>query len=72
MRMKQLLVFTLISITALNAMAQKKIVQTAGHTQLGEFAPEFAHLAFEIEGENASNEWLEPVSDEEYENVKGQ
>ena len=32
----------------------------------------FAHLAFEIEGENASNEWLEPVSDEEYENVNGQ
>ena len=29
----------------------------------------FAHLAFEIEGENASNEWLEPVSDEAYEKV---
>lgn len=26
----------------------------------------FAHLAFGIPGENASNEWLEPVSDEEY------
>ena len=26
----------------------------------------FAHLAFEVEGENTSNEWLEPVSDEEY------
>ena len=26
----------------------------------------FAHLAFEIAGENASNEWLEPVTDEEY------
>lgn len=26
----------------------------------------FAHLAFEIPGEDASNEWLEPVSDEEY------
>ena len=25
-------------------MAQQKIVQTAGRTQLGEFAPEFAHL----------------------------
>ena len=25
----------------------------------------FAHLAFEIPGENTSNEWLEPVSDEE-------
>ena len=28
----------------LNLMAQNKIVQTAGRTQLGEFAPEFAHL----------------------------
>lgn len=26
----------------------------------------FAHLAFEIAGENTSNEWLEPVTDEEY------
>ena len=26
----------------------------------------FAHLAFEIPGENSSNEWLEPVTDEEY------
>ena len=26
----------------------------------------FAHLAFEVPGENASNEWLEPVTDEEY------
>ena len=32
----------------------------------------FAHLAFEIEGENTSNEWLEPVSDAEYEKVNGQ
>ena len=29
----------------------------------------FAHLAFEIEGDNASNEWLEPVSDEDYAKV---
>ena len=29
-----------------------------------------AHLAFEVPGENASNEWLEPVTDEEYENLK--
>ena len=50
-------------------MAQKKIVQTAGRTQLGAFAPEFAHLAFEIKGDNASNEWLEPVSDEDYAKV---
>lgn len=26
----------------------------------------FSHLAFEIEGEGTTNEWLEPVSDEEY------
>lgn len=36
-----LFLFTLISISA---MAQQKKVQTAGRTQLGEFAPEFAHL----------------------------
>lgn len=30
----------------------------------------FAHLAFEIEGENASNEWLEPVDEETYLNLK--
>ncbi|MGM9725992.1 MAG: carboxymuconolactone decarboxylase family protein [Prevotella sp.] len=32
----------------INVMAQKKIVQTAGRTQLGEFAPEFAHLNDDI------------------------
>ena len=26
----------------------------------------FSHLAFEFPGENASNEWLEPVNDEQY------
>lgn len=26
----------------------------------------FSHLAFEVPGEETSNEWLEPVSDEEY------
>ena len=26
----------------------------------------FSHLAIEIPGENASNEWLEPVTDDEY------
>lgn len=30
----------------------------------------FAHLAFEIKGENTSTEWLEPVSDSEYTNLK--
>ena len=33
---------------------------------------EFVRLNLDIEGENASNEWLEPVSDAEYENVNGQ
>ena len=32
----------------LNVMAQKKIVQTAGRIQLGEFAPEFARLNDDI------------------------
>lgn len=26
----------------------------------------FAHLAFEVPGENTSNEWRVPVTDEEY------
>lgn len=30
----------------------------------------FSHLAFEIDGENTSNEWLEPVTDEEYDKLK--
>lgn len=30
----------------------------------------FAHLAFEIPGENTSNEWLEPVTDEEYDKLQ--
>lgn len=29
----------------------------------------FTHLAVEVSGENTSNEWLEPVSDEEYDNL---
>jgi len=29
----------------------------------------FSHLAIEVEGENTSNEWLEPVSDEEYNKI---
>ena len=34
----------IMAIATTHIMAQKKIVQTAGRTQLGEFAPEFAHL----------------------------
>ena len=29
----------------------------------------FSHIAIEIPGENASNEWCEPVSDEEYDKL---
>ena len=95
--MKALATFIVLSIFTLNTMAQQKIVQTAGRTQLGEFATDaqeilpgtvihipanvkhwhgaakdswFAHLAFEIPGENTSNEWLEAVSDEEYNKLK--
>ena len=68
--MKKLGLFIVLSTLTLNVMAQKKIVQTAGRTQLGEFAPKFAHLACEVPGENSSNEWLEPVTDEEYNKLK--
>lgn len=46
----------------------EKITQTAGRDQLGDFAPDswFSHLAIEVPGENGSNQWLEPVSDEDY------
>ena len=30
----------------------------------------FSHLAVEVSGENASNEWLEPVSDDDYSKLK--
>ena len=30
----------------------------------------FAHLAFEVKGEDSSNEWLEAVTDEEYDKLK--
>lgn len=42
--MKKLPLLLLISILTFNLMAQKKINQTAGRDQLGEFAPEFARL----------------------------
>lgn len=29
----------------------------------------FAHLAFEVPGENCSNEWLEPVDEEDYDRL---
>ena len=40
------IVFIIITFTPI--MAQHKIVQTAGHQQLGDFAPEFAHLNDDI------------------------
>ena len=30
----------------------------------------FSHLAIEVPGENTSNEWWEPVTDEEYDKLK--
>ena len=95
--MKAFATFIILTTLSLNIMAQQKIVQTAGRTQLGEFATDaqeilpgtvihilanvkhwhgaakdswFAHLAFEIPGENSSNVWLEAVSDEEYDKLK--
>lgn len=31
----------------------------------------FSHIAIEVPGENTSNEWCEPVSDEEYNKLEG-
>ena len=65
-------IFALIlsCIFTFNVMAQQKIVQTAGRDALGDFAPEFAHLAFSVPGDKTENVWLEPVSDEEYNKLK--
>ena len=46
--MKKIAIFIILTTISLNIMAQQKIVQTAGRTQLGEFAPEFAHLNADI------------------------
>ena len=37
--MKKIAIFIILTTISLNIMAQQKIVQTAGRTQLGEFAP---------------------------------
>ena len=42
--MNKIILFLSISFFITNSMAQEKIVQTAGRTQLGEFAPKFAEL----------------------------
>ena len=44
MIMNRILLISVFSILTFNVMAQEKIVQTAGRTQLGEFAPKFAEL----------------------------
>ena len=46
--MKKNAIFIILTTISFNIMAQQKIVQTAGRTQLGEFAPEFAHLNDDI------------------------
>ena len=46
--MKKFWLTILILLPTLNIMAQQKIVQTAGKEQLGDFAPEFAHLNDDI------------------------
>ena len=46
--MKAFATVIILTTLSLNIMAQQKIVQTAGRTQLGEFAPEFAHLTDDI------------------------
>lgn len=42
--MNKIFLISVFSTLTLNVMAQEKIVQTAGRTQLGEFAPKFAEL----------------------------
>ena len=67
---RTVLCYLLIAMT-LNVMAQKKITQTAGRTQLGEFAPEFAHLNDDILfGEVWSRNDLLSLRDQEYNNLK--
>ena len=46
--MKKIATFIILTTISFNIMAQQKIVQTSGRTQLGEFAPEFAHLNDDI------------------------
>lgn len=42
--MKHVVILFLVTILTFDIMAQQKVIQTAGREQLGEFAPEFAHL----------------------------
>ena len=53
----KLILITVLTISTFNAMAQDKIKQTAGHAQLGEFAPKFAELNDNVLfGENVWND----------------
>ena len=45
---RYIITLIILSTSILNIMAQQKIVQTAGRQQLGDFAPEFAHLNDDI------------------------
>lgn len=42
--MNRIILITVFTVLTFNVMAQEKVVQTAGRTQLGEFAPKFAEL----------------------------
>lgn len=56
---------SMITISAL--MAQGLFPQLKSHFILGKkHGSWFSHLAIEVPGENTSNEWLEQVTDEEY------
>ena len=69
--MKRTVLCSLLIAMTLNVMAQKKITQTAGRTQLGEFAHEFAHLNDDILfGEVWSRNDLLSLRDQEYNNLK--
>ncbi len=46
--MKKIGLLIVLATISIKVMAQKKIIQTAGHDKLGEFAPEFAHLNDDI------------------------
>ncbi len=46
--MKRIIYTLILSTFAIYSMAQQKIVQTAGRDNLGDFAPEFAHLNDDI------------------------
>ena len=45
------------------------LICTAGEGWYQESDSWFSHISVEVPGENTSNEWLEPVSDEEYQKL---